>query len=103
MSKIYCFLNIGDGIAYAISSDGIVIKRLSLSDESEIPLEFGLTAARPGRHEIYSKYFPDGYELEFVATKDQMVHHGLQEAISLNYQRRYDWQDERDGRMQPPV
>jgi hypothetical protein len=87
--KIYCFSNAvggGDGCAYAMAEDGTVLGSHWCSHESYVPGDLGVISdSRPDRHENnYSRHYPDGYEMEFVASKSVGKHEGLQEAFRLN-------------------
>lgn len=88
MNKIYCFSNVvggGEGIAYALGDDGTVLGSHWCSHESYVPGDLGVReGSRPDRHKTYSEHFPDGYEMEFVPSKDIDTHAGLQEAFRLN-------------------
>lgn len=88
MPKIYCFSNVvggGDGIAYAIAEDGVILGSHWCSHEGYVPGDLGVTpGSRPDRHETYKKHYPDGYEMEFVSSDEVDTHEGLQEAIRLN-------------------
>jgi hypothetical protein len=88
MNKIYCFSNVvggGDGIAYAMGDEGTVLGSHLCSHEHYVPGDLGVTeGSRPDRHETYKKHFPNGYEMEFVSSKDVGTHEGLQEAFRLN-------------------
>jgi hypothetical protein len=87
--KIYCFSNTpdgGDGIAYAMAEDGTVLGSHWCSREFYVPCDLGVTpGSRTDRHEKdYSKHYPDGYEMEFVRSRDVLSHTGLQSAFLLN-------------------
>lgn len=88
--KIYCFSNVrggGDGIAYAMAEDGTVLGSHLCSHEFYVPGDLGVTeGTRPDRHETYSKHYPDGYDMEFVAACDVLKHEGLSIAFELNQQ-----------------
>lgn len=88
MNKIYCFSNViggRDGAAYAIADDGTVLGSHWCSNEYFVPQDLGvIDGTRPDRHETYKKHFPNGYEMEFVASKDIENHKGLNEALRLN-------------------
>ena len=88
MNKIYCFSNVvggGDGIAYAIGDDGTILGSHWCSHESYVPHDLGVVeGSRPDRHKTYAEHFPNGYEMEFVASRNINSHEGLQEAFRLN-------------------
>lgn len=88
MPKIYCFSNVvggGDGIAYAIAEDGVILGSHWCSHECFVPGDLGVTpGSRLDRHEDYKKHYPDGYEMEFVSAADVNTHEGLKEAFRLN-------------------
>ena len=88
MNKIYCFSNVangGEGVAYAIGDDGVVLGSHFCSNEYYVPMDLGvLEGYRLDRHETYKKHFPNGYEMEFVSSVDFDTHKGLQEALKLN-------------------
>lgn len=88
MNKIYCFSNVvggGDGIAYAIGDDGVILGSHWCSHECYVPNDLGVNeGSRPDRHETYGKHFPNGYEMEFVPASKVETHEGLQEAFRLN-------------------
>lgn len=88
MHKIYCFSNVvggGDGIAYAMGDDGVVLGSHWCSSEYYVPEDLGVTeGCRPDRHETYKKHFPDGYEMEFVRARDIKTHEELNKAFELN-------------------
>lgn len=77
LPKIYQFFNHlgpGTGDAYAISQDGEILGHHICSHEGFVPhdLEY---------RESYAKYYPDGYELEFVRIANLSTHDGLNEAL----------------------
>ena len=84
--KIYCFSNVvggGEGEAVAISEDGAVLGSHWCSHEYYVSGDLGVEeGSRPDRHETYAKYYPDGYEMEFVPSKDVEKHEGLRQAIA---------------------
>lgn len=86
--KIYCFSNVvggGDGPAYAMAQDGSVLGSHWCSHEGYIPMDLGVTEGyRPDRHETYAAHYPNGYEMEFVRSRDIEAHEGLQAAFKLN-------------------
>ena len=88
MNKIYCFSSIvrgGDGMAYAMGDDGVVLGSHWCSSEYYIPHDLGVTeGSRPDRHEEYKKHFPNGYEMEFIHSSDIKTHQGLTKAFELN-------------------
>jgi outer membrane receptor for ferrienterochelin and colicin len=88
MNKIYCFSNIvggGDGMAYAMAEDGIILGSHWCSNEWYVPKDLGvLEGYRLDRHEKYKQHYPNGYEMEFVKSKDISAHEGLQKAFKLN-------------------
>lgn len=84
--KIYCFSNVvggGEGEAIAIAEDGAVLGSHWCSHECYVSGDLGVEeGSRPDRHETYAKHYPDGYEMEFVASKDVEKHEGLRQAIA---------------------
>ena len=90
--KIYCFSNVvggGDGEAIAISEDGVVLGSHWCSHEGYVPGDLGVEeGTRPDRHETYAKHYPDGYEMEFVPSKEVKKHEGLQMAIQRYRERK---------------
>ena len=88
LPKIYCFLNAtedGDGVAYALAEDGTVLGSHFCSGEYWVRNDLGVNeGSRLDRHKTYSKHYPDGYEMEFVAIKQFKTHAGLSKAIELN-------------------
>ncbi|NYS09352.1 hypothetical protein PBR31_00060 [Xanthomonas phage PBR31] len=89
--KIYAFSNVvggGDGPAYAMAEDGTVLGSHWCSNESYVLADLGVTeGARPDRHKTYAEHYPDGYEMEFVASRDVPSHAGLQAAFALNQEK----------------
>lgn len=88
MNKIYCFSNVvggGDGIAYAMGDDGVVLGSHWCSNEYYVPYDLGVEeGSRFDRHIKYAEHFPDGYEMEFIRAKDVNAHEGLTRAFELN-------------------
>jgi hypothetical protein len=88
--KIFCFSNIvgGGRAAYAMAEDGTVLGSHWCSPEGYITGDLGVNpGSRPDRHENdYSKHYPDGYEMEFVPSREIDNHEGLQKAFALNTQ-----------------
>ena len=88
LPKIYCFSNVpggGDGIAYAVAEDGVVLGCHWCSHEFYVPHDLGVKeGSRPDRHEHYKKHYPNGYEMEFILAEDVLTHEGLREAFRLN-------------------
>lgn len=88
MNKIYCFSNVvggGEGVAYAIGDDGVILGSHWCSHESYVPQDLGvIEGSRPDRHKIYREHFPNGYEMVFVPSSEVETHEGLQEAFRLN-------------------
>lgn len=86
--KIYCFSNVaggGWGIAMAMAEDGTVLAQHLCSNEGYIPIDLGVGEdSRFDRNEEYSKHYPDGYEIEYVAAVDVSSHEGVTEAYRLN-------------------
>ena len=87
MNKIYCFSNVvggGDGIAYAMGDDGVVLGSHWCSNEYYVPHDLGVEeGSRPDRHIAYAEHFPDGYAMEFIRDKDVDKHKGLKKAFEL--------------------
>lgn len=90
--KIYCFSNVvggGEGEAVAISEDGVVLGSHWCSHEYFVSGDLGVEeGSRPDRHETYAKHYPDGYEMEFVPSKEVKKHEGLQMAIQRHMESR---------------
>lgn len=88
MNKIYCFSNVkdgGDGIAYAISDDGVVLGSHWCSNEYYVSMDLGVDeGSRPDRHIKYAEHFPNGYKMVFVPASKVSTHTGLQKAFKLN-------------------
>ena len=87
MKKIFAFSNAGggDGMAYAMAEDGVVLGSHYCSHDGFVPGDLGVTeGSRPDRHETYAKHCPEGYEMEFVPAGDIINHDGLQTALKLN-------------------
>ena len=86
--KIYVFSNVvggGDGICYAMAEDGTVLGSHWCSHERFAPGDLGVTeGARKDRHETYAKHYPDGYEMEFVSSRELAEHEDLAEAFKRN-------------------
>lgn len=85
--KIYCFSNAGggDGVAYAIAEDGVVLGSHWCSHEGYVSHDLGVDkGSRPDRHEAYREHYPDGYKMEFIRASEIDAHSGLQKAIKLN-------------------
>lgn len=86
--KIFCFSNRidgGEGPAYAMAEDGTVLGAHYCSHETFVPGDLGvIPGSRPDRHERYAQHYPDGYEMEFVPSKNVRSHPGLLAAIELN-------------------
>ena len=86
--KIFAFSNVvggGDGQALAIAEDGTVLGEHWCSHEGYVSHDLGVTpGSRPDRHETYAKHYPDGYEMEFVRSRDIDGHEGLRKAFELN-------------------
>lgn len=92
--KIYCFSNViggGEGMAYAIAEDGTLLGSHWCSHESFVLGDLGVEeGTRSDRHETYAKHYPDGYEMEFVPSKEVKKHEGLQMAIDTYNKRHGD-------------
>ena len=87
-SKIYVFSNVkggGEGVCYAMAEDGTVLGSHLCSCEGFAPGDLGVTeGSRPDRHENYAKHYPDGYEMEFIPSRELAEHKSLAEAFKLN-------------------
>ena len=85
--KIFCFLNTvraGEGVAYAMAEDGTVLATHLCSSERFVSHDLGvIDGCSPTKHIVYRQHYPDGYDMEFVLTKDVLSHPGL----SLAYER----------------
>lgn len=92
--KIYCFSNVvggGDGSAIAMAADGNVLGSHWCSDEFYVSHDLGVNeGSRPDRHKTYSEHYPNGYEMEFILSKDISDHRGLQKAILLNQEMQHN-------------
>lgn len=92
--KIYVFSNVvggREGVCHAMAEDGTVLGSHWCSNEHFAPLDLGvLPGSRPDRHESYQKHYPDGYEMEFVSSRDVAEHPGLMAAFALNQQQPKD-------------
>ena len=88
MNKIYCFSNViggGDGTAYAMGDDGVVLGSHWCSNEYYVLEDLGVSeGCRPDRHAAYAEHFPDGYKMEFILARDVKTHEGLKMAFKLN-------------------
>ena len=86
--KIFCFSNVvdgGEGMAYAMAEDGTVLGSHLCSHETFVPGDLGVhPGSRPDRHKHFAQHYPDGYEMEFVPSKEVPTHEGLQKAFALN-------------------
>ena len=86
--KIYAFSNVvggGDGPCFAMAEDGTVLGSHYCSHEGFAPHDLGvIEGARADRHEDYKKHYPDGYEMEFVPSREIDGHKGLNKAFELN-------------------
>lgn len=86
--KIYVFSGVEggkEGCCYAMTEDGTVLGSHFCSSEGFARGDLGVTeGSRPDRHKTYAEHYPDGYEMEFVASRDFDTHEGLQKAIALN-------------------
>jgi hypothetical protein len=70
----------GDYIGQALAEDGTGICRHLSSSLEFAKHDMGLTS--DWKHEHYKKYYPDGYELEWVDKPAE--HEGWQAALKLN-------------------
>ena len=88
MNKIYCFSNVkdgGDGIAYAMGDDGVVLGSHWCSSEYYVCMDLGVDeGSRPDRHIKYAEHFPNGYKMVFIPASKVLNHKGLQNAFKLN-------------------
>ena len=85
MNKIYCFINSSSPSfihVVALGDDGKVLAGHSSSTEGWAKHDIGITS--DWKHDSYKEHFPDGYELEWVDSKDVKTHEGLQKAIEIN-------------------
>lgn len=84
-SKIYLFVNcayphLGALEAMAVSEDGVVLATHLSSNQTWAQHDLGITSGR--QHDKYKRYYPNGYELEWVT--DPSTHAGLVEAKRLH-------------------
>lgn len=90
--KIYCFSNVvggGEGMAHAIAEDGVVLGSHWCSHEGFVSGDLGVDeGSRSDRHEAYAKHYPDGYEMEFVPSKEVEKHEGLRMAIQRHMEQK---------------
>lgn len=88
LPKIFCFLNtlgLEGGKAYAIAEDGTCLGTHYSSHERFVCEDLGVIDGRMNkRHDYYKEYYPDGYEMIFVPSKDVENHPGIKEAYRLN-------------------
>lgn len=82
--KIFAFSNIiggGGGECLAVAEDGKVLASHWCSNEAWASHDLGVTS--DWKHEHYQQHYPDGYEMEFVASADFEKHAELQAALKL--------------------
>lgn len=83
LPKIYGFVNGGSpgwlDVA-GIAEDGVCLSGHVCSHPSFGPHDIGVTS--DWKHEIYRKYYPQGFTVEWVA--DVKAHDGIQRAFALN-------------------
>lgn len=95
MKKIYAFQNFeggGEGPGVAISEDGAVLASHWSSNDYWAAHDLGVTSN--WKHEIYQKYYPEGFEVVFVEDADMDSHEGVQAAIKLAETNPYNQVDE---------
>jgi hypothetical protein len=86
-TKIFVFVNGGaPGFlnVMSIGDDGQVCANHICSHEGFIPHDMGFTS--DWKHDHYNRYYPDGWELEFVPTSQVSArsHEGLESAYAKN-------------------
>ena len=70
--------------AVLISEDGTHLGGHICSSEAYMYHDLGiLEGSSPKRHEIFRKYYPDGYRMEFVSYHDVEDHEGLKRAYEI--------------------
>lgn len=83
MNKIYAWINsepLNNCIqVQAITDDGCWIASHISSDEAWAKHDIGITSAR--KHEVYNKYFPNGWEIEWIDHEYIFTHPGLLAAL----------------------
>ncbi len=70
----------GDVMGYALAEDGVALGSHLSSNKEFSKHDMGLTS--DWKHEIYCKYYPNGFELEWVDDPDN--HTEWQIAFALN-------------------
>ncbi len=70
--------------ALLLAEDGTCLGGHLCSSEAYMPADLGiLEGTREDRHEGFRKHYPDGYGMEFVASKELATHAGLNAALKL--------------------
>lgn len=80
---VYCYpggVREGDVIGYALAEDGHCLASHLSSNKNFSKHDMGTTS--DWKHDLYSKHYPDGFELEWVNDPDN--HDGVSEAYKLN-------------------
>ena len=67
--------------AKALAEDGTKLGGHLSSNEKFAKHDIGLTST--WHHDDYQKYYPDGYEVEWVDQKDFETHEGFRQAMKL--------------------
>jgi hypothetical protein len=88
--KIYVFcepggFEPGDVIGHALAEDGTGLCSHLSSNPSFSRHDMGITS--DWKHDIYKDHYPDGYELEWIETKDLDTHPGFIAAYDLNQEK----------------
>ncbi len=91
--KIYCYTHANDGEpgeAFALTEDGTVLATEWCGIEIQVPYKLGVIKGEvPTMHDKkYDAYYPDGYELEYVKTRDLGRHEGFKKAKELHNAKR---------------
>ena len=96
--KIFVFSNVqcgGEGVAYAMAEDGVVLGSHYCSDEEFARHDLGfIKRSRPDRHKKYAEHYPDWYKMEFVPSSEVLTHEGLKAALALNDKLRIEAENE---------
>jgi hypothetical protein len=75
----------GDVGAHALAEDGTGLGGHLSSNVSFAKHDIGLTS--DWHHDDYRKHYPDGYEVEWIDSKDLDTHEGFQKALKLNQEK----------------
>lgn len=92
MKKVYVFANVQDVAGQwfsgvAICEDGHVLAGHVSSSMALCKTDMGVYEDRDwsGKRTVYAEHCPDGFEVEFIETPDEIRSHpGLKEAFRLN-------------------